>query len=94
VASGFLALGQGSAWGARVPERETLLDLGSGIGHDYWHLMSLAGRYAQTGREWVARKVVSLLGGREVDRVHNHHPFAWVSGSAAIRRPAVRPSWS
>jgi tRNA-splicing ligase RtcB len=77
VASGFLALGQGSAWGARAPERETLLDLGSGIGHDYWHLMSLAGRYAYAGREWVARKVVSLLGGREVDLVHNHHNFAW-----------------
>jgi tRNA-splicing ligase RtcB len=77
VASGFLALGQGAAWGARVPERETLLDLGLGVGHDYWHLMSLAGRYAYAGREWVARKVVSLLGGREVDLVHNHHNFAW-----------------
>jgi tRNA-splicing ligase RtcB len=39
--------------------------------------MSLAGEYAYAGREWVARKVVSLLGGRELELVHNHHNFAW-----------------
>ncbi|MEZ5291925.1 MAG: RtcB family protein [Vicinamibacterales bacterium] len=77
VASGFLALGQGAAWEARVPEREVLLDLDSTIGEAYWQLMTLAGRYAYTGREWVARKVVGLLGARELDLVHNHHNFAW-----------------
>ncbi|HEY8470639.1 MAG TPA: RtcB family protein [Longimicrobiales bacterium] len=77
VASGFLALGQGRAWGERVPEREVLLELASPLGHDYWHLMELAGRYAYAGREWVARKVVAILGGRELELVHNHHNFAW-----------------
>ncbi|MHB1329291.1 MAG: RtcB family protein [Gemmatimonadales bacterium] len=77
VASGFLALGQNEAWGTRVPEREVLLDLASPIGHDYWTLMTLAGRYAYAGREWVARKAVSLLGGHEEELVHNHHNFAW-----------------
>ncbi|HWG52193.1 MAG TPA: RtcB family protein [Gemmatimonadaceae bacterium] len=77
VASAFLALGQGKPWGERVPEREVLLDLAQPIGHDYWHLMSLAGRYAYAGREWVARKVVSILGARELELVHNHHNFAW-----------------
>jgi tRNA-splicing ligase RtcB len=77
VASGFLALGQGQRWGQRVPEREVLLDLDAPLGHDYWHLMTLAGRYAYAGREWVARKVVSILSAREVDLVHNHHNFAW-----------------
>ncbi len=77
VASAFLALSQGRAWGERVPEREVLLDLAAPLGHDYWQLMSLAGRYAYAGREWVARKVVSLLGAREVELVHNHHNFAW-----------------
>src|SRR5206468_1068930 len=76
-ASGFLALGQGKEWGQRVPESETLLDLARPVGHDYWHLMNLAGRYAYAGREWVARKVVSLLGGNELELVHNHHNFAW-----------------
>src|SRR5690349_5551812 len=77
IASAFLAIGQGRPWGERVPEREILLDLHAPTGHDYWHLMNLAGRYAYAGREWVARKVVSLLGGRELELVHNHHNFAW-----------------
>jgi tRNA-splicing ligase RtcB len=77
VASGFLALSQGGKWGARAPEREVLLPLDQPIGHDYWALMTLAGEYAYAGREWVARKTVSLLGGRELELVHNHHNFAW-----------------
>jgi tRNA-splicing ligase RtcB len=77
VASGFLALSQGTTWGARAPEREVLLPLDRPIGHDYWALMTLAGEYAYAGREWVARKAVSILGGRELELVHNHHNFAW-----------------
>ncbi|HJQ65161.1 MAG TPA: RtcB family protein [Gemmatimonadales bacterium] len=77
VAHGFLALSQGQDWAERVPEREVLLDLDQPLGQDYWALMSLAGRYAYAGREWVARKVVALLGGHEVELVHNHHNFAW-----------------
>ena len=77
VASAFLALGQGKSWGERAPEHEVLLDLESPIGHDYWHLMNLAGQYAYAGREWVARKAVEILGGRELELVHNHHNFAW-----------------
>ncbi len=77
VASGFLALSQGKKWGERAPEREVLLDINASIGEDYWALMNLAGKYAYAGREWVARKVVALLGGRELELVHNHHNFAW-----------------
>ncbi|MFN8651855.1 MAG: RtcB family protein [Gemmatimonadales bacterium] len=77
VASNFLALGQGAAWGERVPETEVLLGLDQPIGHDYWALMELAGRYAYAGREWVARKVVSILNANELELVHNHHNFAW-----------------
>jgi tRNA-splicing ligase RtcB len=77
VASGFLALGQGAGWRERVPEKEVLLDVTQPLGHDYWALMELAGRYAYAGREWVARKVVSMMGGREMELVHNHHNFAW-----------------
>ncbi len=77
IASGFLAISQGRPWGERVPEREALLDLAAPSGHDYWQLMSLAGRYAYAGREWVARKVVEILAAREREIVHNHHNFAW-----------------
>jgi tRNA-splicing ligase RtcB (3'-phosphate/5'-hydroxy nucleic acid ligase) len=77
IASGFLALSQNQPWGSRAPETEVLLPLDAPLGHDYWQLMNLAGEYAYAGREWVARKVVEILGGRELELVHNHHNFAW-----------------
>ncbi len=77
IASAFLALGQGRQWGERVPEREVIFHLDSPLGHDYWNLMEPAGRYAYAGREWVVRKVVELIGGRELELIHNHHNFAW-----------------
>lgn len=77
VASGFMALAQGQPWGGRTREAEALLPLGSELGQRYWELMNLAGKYAYAGREWVARKVVELMGGRELELVHNHHNFAW-----------------
>ncbi len=43
VASGFLSLSQGKQWGERVPEAEALFALDQPLGHDYWHLMTLAG---------------------------------------------------
>jgi tRNA-splicing ligase RtcB len=39
--------------------------------------MNLAGEYAYAGREWVARRVVDLIGGEEMELVHNHHNFSW-----------------
>lgn len=77
VASAFLALGQGARWGDRVPESEVIFRLDSDLGHDYYGLMELAGQYAYAGREWVVRKVVDLIGGEELDLVHNHHNYAW-----------------
>ena len=77
VASSFLAIGQGAEWGRRVPEAEVIFDLDAPAGHDYWALMKLAGRYAYAGREWAVRKAVEIVGGREVELVHNHHNFAW-----------------
>ena len=90
VAHGFLALSQNKLWGERAPERETLLDVRAPIGDAYWQVMNLAGRYAYAGREWVARKVVSLLGGRELELVHNHHNFAWVEEHGGERFHVVR----
>lgn len=78
VASAFIALSQGLSWGQRGREVEVLLPVDEALGHDYWQLMTLAGRYAYAGREWVVRKVVELLGGGELDLVHNHHNYCWV----------------
>ncbi|MXV96939.1 MAG: RtcB family protein [Gemmatimonadetes bacterium] len=77
VASSFLAIGQGAEWGTRVREAEVILDLDAPVGHDYWQLMNLAGRYAYAGREWAVRKAVEIIEGHEVELVHNHHNFAW-----------------
>src|SRR4029077_13917238 len=90
IASGFLALSQGKLWGERVPEAEVLLSLEQPVGHDYWHLMNLAGEYAYAGREWVARKVMSLLGGAELELVHNHHNFAWRETHDGVEYIVVR----
>lgn len=78
IASGFLALAKGEEWGTRVPESEALLDLDTDLGRSYWAMMNLAGQYAYAGREWVARKVVEILNGKELGMVHNHHNFAWM----------------
>jgi tRNA-splicing ligase RtcB len=77
VASGVLALSMNEKWGTRVPEREALLEIKSPLGDAYWSLMELGGKYAYAGREWVARKIVDILGAEELDLVHNHHNFAW-----------------
>lgn len=77
IASGFMALSQNKSWTEKVQEAEALLSLDSDLGKAYWELMNLAGEYAYAGREWVARTVVGILGGKEVDLVHNHHNFAW-----------------
>lgn len=77
IAMGFNALAGGYNWGERVAEREGLLSLQSILGQDYWELMHLAGDYAYAGREWVANTVVKILGGKQVDLVHNNHNFAW-----------------
>ncbi len=90
VASGFLALAAGKPWGTRVPEQDTRLNLHEPLGDGYWALMNLAGRYAYTGREWVAREVVSILGAREVELVHNHHNFAWLERHEGQQLVVVR----
>jgi len=49
----------------------------SALGSDYLACMSLAGRYAYAGRDWVCSEVARLLGAEILEEVHNHHNFAW-----------------
>lgn len=97
IASGFLALSAGEQWGARVPEHDALLSLKTGMGRDYWNLMELCGEYAYAGREWVTRKVVQMLGGKETFMVHNHHNFAWrethFGENLIVVRKGATPAW-
>lgn len=97
VATNFLALTKNEPWGTHVKEHEGLVHLDNPIGHDYWHLMNLAGEYAYAGREWVARKVVEILGGNEQELVHNHHNFAWLENhegrNYVVVRKGATPAW-
>lgn len=77
IATGFMNYAHNGSWSHHAKEQDTLLDLSEGLGQAYWEAMELAGTYAYAGREWVTRKVVSLLGATEVEMVHNHHNFAW-----------------
>ena len=57
-----------------------LVDMNSDIGHNYYEAMTLGGKYAYAGREWVCRTVAKIIQGNDeyVDEVHNHHNFAWI----------------
>lgn len=104
TAHGTVALAQGGTWTDLQPHgqanmnREVLLDLDTPLGDTYWTLMSLAGEYAYAGREWVTRKVVSILGGTEQDLVHNHHNYAWKEdhgdGEVVVVRKGATPAFS
>ena len=94
IASGFMALGAGQYWGDTVKESDQLLSLKSTLGQDYWELMQLCGTYAYAGREWVARQVVSMLGAREVEMVHNHHNFAWRENHPYLRPNNSTIGWA
>ena len=93
-AHGFVALAQGLPWTDLRPRpnmnTEVLVGLDTPLGHDYWAAMKLAGAYAYAGREWVVRKVVDILGGTEIDLVHNHHNFAWIETHGGEELVVVR----
>ena len=54
-----------------------VLDVSSPLGSEYLEAMTLAGRYAYAGRDWVCGRVATILGANVIDEVHNHHNFAW-----------------
>lgn len=57
-----------------------IVDLNSDAGQNYFEAMTLAGKYAYAGREWVCRTVAKAIQGTDefTDQVHNHHNFAFI----------------
>jgi tRNA-splicing ligase RtcB len=57
-----------------------IVDMDSDIGQNYLEAMTLGGKYAYAGREWVCDEVSRIIQGNteRLDMVHNHHNFAWV----------------
>jgi tRNA-splicing ligase RtcB len=102
VASGFLNLAAHREFDAHAPERgmdqpATVLSLARDMGRDYWQAMTLAGRYAYAGRDFVVNQVLEILGARATEEVHNHHNFAWQEEHRGEKLIVVRkgatPSW-
>jgi tRNA-splicing ligase RtcB len=54
------------------------LPLKSMLANEYLDAMAIAGEYAYAGRDWVVRKVLSILGATPDIEVHNHHNYAWI----------------
>lgn len=81
TATGFLALAAGKEWGERTDDSmdatPTTIGLASPLGADYLAAMEIAGEYAYAGRNWVVDRVLAMLGTSAVQRIHNHHNFAW-----------------
>lgn len=77
TATGFINLSQDRPWNVRAVEQEVLLDIGSDLGERYYRAMRLCGTYAWAGREWVCEYVAKLAGAEILERVHNHHNYAW-----------------
>ena len=64
---------------------------------EYLEAMRLAGRYAYAGRDWVCRRVATILGCRILEQVHNHHNFAWRETHFGreywVVRKGATPAW-
>ncbi|VEF49204.1 RNA-splicing ligase RtcB [Bacillus freudenreichii] len=82
TASGFLNLANGRGFSDKVPgesmeQPPTLIDLDTELGDMYMRAMTLAGRYAYAGRDYVMDQVLDILGAKATYEVHNHHNYAW-----------------
>ncbi len=77
--------------------RATVFSLASPLGEEYFAAMTLAGRYAYAGRDYVCGRVLSILGAKSVYEVHNHHNFAWKEEHFGEKWTVVRkgatPAW-
>jgi tRNA-splicing ligase RtcB len=69
-----------------------ILDLQSDVGQSYYQAMTLAGKYAYAGREWVCRTVTRIIQGNDdlLDQVHNHHNFAFLEEHDGEKYVVVR----
>jgi tRNA-splicing ligase RtcB len=54
-----------------------VLPVSGDLGAQYLEAMTLAGKYAYAGRNWVCGRVAKILGADPLEEIHNHHNFAW-----------------
>lgn len=94
TACGFLALAEGKSWEAKTNSSmdapPSVIPLGSELAKDYLAAMEIAGEYAYAGRNWVVDRVLTILRTAPIQRVHNHHNFAWWEMHRGRRMLVVR----
>jgi tRNA-splicing ligase RtcB (3'-phosphate/5'-hydroxy nucleic acid ligase) len=94
TASGFLALASGKGWDQRANDSmdapPATIKLGTPLADDYLAAMNIAGDYAYAGRDWVVDRVLKILATDAIQRVHNHHNFAWWETHGGRRTLVVR----
>ena len=77
--------------------KPSLLEVDSTLGQEYLACMQLAGRYTYAGRDWVSKRVASLIGANIVEEIHNHHNFAWKEehsgGTLWVTRKGATPAF-
>lgn len=74
IATHFIKAGGGKDG---IHAEPVIFDESSDLGEQYLKCMELAGRYAYAGRDWVCKRVSTILKGEILEEVHNHHNFAW-----------------
>lgn len=82
TATGFLNLANDRPFTAgnireSMEQPPTLFNLDSEIGDMYFRAMTLAGKYAYAGRDYVIDQVLSILQTEATFEVHNNHNYAW-----------------
>ena len=82
TATGFLNLAHGRSFDGKAPgdsidQPPTVLLLDSDTGRLYWEAMSLAGDYAQAGRDLVLLQALAIIGANGTEWVRNNHNLAW-----------------
>ncbi len=63
------------------------LSLDEEAGQEYWHAMTLAGKYASANHAVIHRQLIDILRMPVLGGIENHHNFAWketVDGHEAI----------
>lgn len=82
TATGFMNLANNRKFTANPPResmeaKPTLIDMNTELGDLYFRAMTLAGKYAYAGRDYVMQQVLDILGANSLFEVHNHHNYAW-----------------
>lgn len=68
------------------------LSLSTEAGQEYWAAMNLMGEYAHANHELIHQDIAKHLGAEIVDKIENHHNFAWKEDGLIVHRKGATPA--